>query len=118
MADHNKLGYRGEKLAFKFLQEQGYDIVARNVKGRSGEVDLVAYDGNLLAFIEVKTRTSTRFGYPFEAVSDKKQDQIRRVAEEFIARQGLVNYSYRFDIVSILFDERSQPKIELFKNAF
>ncbi len=117
MAEHLELGRAGEKLAFKFLCQQGYDILARNFKSRAGEIDLIAYDGEILTFVEVKTRVSAKFGQPFEAVDARKQRQIQRAANEFMAEHKLQDRSYRFDILSIRF-EKDQPRFELLKNAF
>src|SRR3984957_20951807 len=76
-----RLGVRGEQLAAEHLERLGYRIVGRNYRTRWGELDLVAHDGRLLAFVEVKTRrASGGAGSPFEAVDRRKQAQVRRIA--------------------------------------
>jgi putative endonuclease len=92
---------------------QGFDILARRYRNRSGELDIVALEREVLVFIEVKTRSSRQFGEPWEFVDWQKQQILRRSAEEFIADHDLGQYAYRFDIVSVLGKEAA-----LFRNAF
>ena len=116
---HLHTGRRGEEAAYFYLREQGYIIIARNYRSpRSrSELDLVGWDGSTLCFIEVKTR-STRTVLPAEtAVDSEKQRDLSRVAREFLRRlKG--DPPFRFDIVSVYFDEGQAPDIELFRNAF
>lgn len=112
-----KLGKEGERLALLYLQTHGYDILARNFRGRSGEIDLIAYEGDCVVFVEVKTRTTTEFGQPSEAVNSAKQRALRRAADEFRVSHDLHERCYRFDIVSILIT-RDGPEITLYRNAF
>ena len=110
-------GSAGELSAYRYLRQHGYKIVARNYRKRFGEVDLIGWDGDTLAFIEVKCRTSHTRGRPQEAVHRGKQRQICRVAREYRSRNRLHDINYRFDIVSI---ERiaGQEQVELLKGAF
>src|SRR5271167_661654 len=80
------LGRRGERAAEKYLRRSGYRIVARNFRAARAEIDLVAMDGDVLVFVEVKTRRSRGAGAPEEAVDERKQKQIRRAAEMFATR--------------------------------
>jgi putative endonuclease len=112
-APHLLRGRQGERIACLYLLKQGFDILTRRYRSRSGELDLIAYEGDTLVFIEVKTRTSAEFGEPWEFVDWQKQQILRRTAEDFIADHDLGQYSYRFDIVSVL---DKQPT--LFRNAF
>ena len=112
-APHLLRGRKGERIACRFLLKQGFDILARRYRSRSGELDIIAYEGDTLVFIEVKTRSSTAFGEPWEFVDWQKQQILRRTAEDFIADHDLGQYAYRFDIVSVLGN-----KAELFRNAF
>ena len=110
-------GSTGELRAYRYLRQHGYKIVARNYRKRFGEVDLIGWDGETLAFIEVKSRTSQARGRPEEAVHRAKQRQICRVAREYRSRNHLHDINYRFDIVSI--DGTSgQERLELLKGAF
>jgi len=114
---NRKKGSSGELSAYHYLRQQGYKIVARNYRKRFGEVDLIGWDGDTLAFIEVKSRTSQVRGRPEEAVHRTKQKQICRVAREYRSRNRLHDISYRFDIVSIE-GMAGQEHVEVFKGAF
>jgi putative endonuclease len=117
-ARHLMQGRLGERLACLFLMREGFDILARRHRGSGGEIDLIAMEGDILAFIEVKTRGSREFGDPWEYVDWEKQQRVRRTAEEFIAEHNLSQYSYRFDIVSVVSPSTSRQEISLFRNAF
>ncbi len=131
IAPHLEVGYRGELLARLFLESEGYKIVAsnftlpvgRNLRGAivNGEIDIVAYDGDTLCFIEVKTRTSDDFAAPSANVDNRKQRQITRTAKAYRRMFGLLNHEYRYDVVGVVLGEIVQgknpsPKIELLKN--
>jgi putative endonuclease len=116
---HLRTGQRGEEEAYFHLRRRGYVIVARNYRSpRSrSELDLVGWDGDTLCFVEVKTRT-TRDVKPAEAAVDaEKQRGLAEVAREFLRKTG-GNPPFRFDIVSVYFDDGRKPQVELFKNAF
>jgi putative endonuclease len=137
--DHLKTGKRGEEAAYFRLRAVGYVVVARNWRSRrrKGEIDLIAWDGDVLCFIEVKTR-STRDVKPAEAAVDRaKQNELRAMAREYVWRStrrsesirmtglGKLRNSasqfmkFRFDIVSVYYDGNSVPtEIALFQNAF
>ena len=111
-------GRRGEDLAHRFLRRQGYTVVARNYRPRhgAGEIDIVAWEGEYLAFVEVKSRAREEFGAPERAVDRAKQAHLVRAACEY-ARRASVDWGHmRFDIVSILLTR--PPRIELFRDAF
>ena len=110
-------GSAGEFTAYRYLRQQGYKIVARNYRKRLGEVDLIGWDGDTLAFIEVKSRTNHARGRPEEAVHRGKQRQICRVAREYRSRNRLHEVNYRFDIVTIE-GNAGQEQVELLKGAF
>jgi putative endonuclease len=110
-------GSAGELKAYRYLRQHGYKIVARNYRKRFGEVDLIGWDGDTLAFIEVKSRTSHERGRPEEAVHRGKQRQICRVAREYRSRNRLHEVNYRFDIVTIE-GIGAQEQVELLKGAF
>ena len=104
---------KGERIACRFLLKQGFDVLARRYRSRSGELDIIAFEKETLVFVEVKSRSSRKFGEPWEFVDWQKQQIVRRTAEDFIADHDLGQYAYRFDIVSVLGDE-----VSLFRNAF
>lgn len=111
-------GRRGEDLAHRFLRGQGLTVVARNFRQRagSGELDMVAWDGDTLVFVEVKARTSTDFGRPERAVGSDKERDLRRAAGEYLRRSGTPAEQARFDLVSVILSE--PPAIEWIKDAF
>jgi putative endonuclease len=117
-ADHLKTGRLGERLACRFLLAEGYDILVRRAGCRSGEIDLVAFEGDTLVFVEVKTRQSRAYGDPWEFVDWEKQQRLQRAAEEFIARHDLGKYSYRFDIVAVIAPDAKSREIMVYRNAF
>jgi putative endonuclease len=91
----------GETLAAGYLTRRGWQIVDRNVRFREGEIDIIAARGGILAFIEVKTRRSTAFGSPAEAVTPRKQRKIRALASRYLAEQHPRARAIRFDVVDI-----------------
>lgn len=109
-----EIGSRYEDMAAAFLEQQGFRILERNFRDRKGEIDLVARDGNILVFVEVKYRKDIQKGYPEEAVGYSKQQRIRHTAEYYLYRHHLgEDTACRFDVVSILGTE-----IRLIKDAF
>lgn len=119
-AAHLKTGARGETLAYWYLRQAGYTIVARNRRARSGagELDLVGWDGPVLAFVEVKTRTSAEAGPPEAAVSRSKQKRIAKAAHEYLRRLPAKPVNYRFDIASVFWDPEAGFQVRLIKDAF
>ena len=113
IAQHLLLGRKGERAACRWLLRTGFDIIARGWRGRQGELDIVAYEDDMLVFLEVKTRASAKYGKPWEFVDPRKQLILQRTAEEFIAEYDLGQYAYRFDIVSV-----TGREVELYRNAF
>ena len=95
-------GIAGEDDARAFLTNAGYEIIESNYRGRFGEIDIIARDGEYTAFIEVKRRTGTRFGLPREAVTASKQKKIILTATEYAAKRGLLDSPLRFDVVEVL----------------
>lgn len=116
-----KLGNRGEKIAAKFLRKQGYRIIEKNYHSRLGEIDIVAKEDESIVFVEVKTRCSTDFGLPEEALSYDKRRRLSKLALGYLAHWRIKDTDCRFDVVSILMDNKKVRKvkhIKLIKNAF
>ncbi|MGI6638508.1 MAG: YraN family protein [Desulfobulbus sp.] len=112
-------GRIGEEAAVCYLQKQGYQILVRNFRKAFAEVDIIARQGETLVFIEVKARTSLRFGVPAEAVHADKQRRLSKIALNYMMQEGLGNCSARFDVVSVLLNHNGVvERIELFENAF
>lgn len=112
------LGERGERAACEFLKEQGYEILEKNYTCKLGEIDVIARRQGRLAFIEIKTRTSTQFGLPQEAVDLRKQEKIVKVAQWYIKEKNLGRTPVSFDVVAILWEEGKAPGIRLIPDAF
>ena len=113
------LGDSGERVAALYLQERGMEILARNVRTRHGEIDLIAQEGSELAFVEVKTRRGTQFGAPEEAVTPKKQLKLVQLAEAFISLEpGFADRDWRIDVVAIELDRTGKViRIDHIKHA-
>jgi len=119
------LGDLGERLAAEHLEKNAYRLVVANFKvpvGRNtnealvtGEIDLIAFDGDTLCFIEVKTRTSDEFAGPLSAVDLRKQRQITRTARIYRRIFGIRDVKYRYDVVTIVIKRGRLPEIELVK---
>jgi len=110
----------GEELACKYLLQNGYKILERNFRIRGGEIDVIALDGETLAYIEVKTRTSYQFGRPEESITLRKLKFLERAAKFYrIKRKNLIKLPdlERIDFVGVDMSD-SKPQIKLIKNAF
>lgn len=111
------LGNSGESRAASFLIDNGYKILAKNYRTKSGEIDIVASDKDTICFVEVKTRSTDRFGFPQEAILNSKKRRIAKTALLFLKEKKLLDKKARFDVVAIIF-QRGLPKIDLIRNAF
>jgi putative endonuclease len=117
---HLKVGAQGETLAYWHLRRSGYAIVARNRRphARSGELDMVGWDGQVLAFIEVKTRSGEQAGRPETALSHEQQRRIVSSAWEYMRRLKRQPAAYRFDIASVLWEPARGYQVRVIKDAF
>jgi len=97
-----KLGCWGEDLAEKYLREEGYNIVDRNFRCRSGEIDIIAMDGTELVFVEVKTRRNLNFGLPCESVTALKIKRLKRAAAYYASSHPVKHSGVRLDVIEIL----------------
>jgi putative endonuclease len=116
---HQRTGSRGEEAAYFHLRKLGYVVVARNFRTPRcpGEIDLIAWDHDVLCFVEVKTRTSHDVKTAESAIDRHKRREIAQVAREYLRRLP-PQCQWRFDIVSVYYDGRSsRPQIEVFTNA-
>jgi putative endonuclease len=112
MKPKDVLGKHGEQLAAEFLGRAGLDIVDRNWRCQSGEIDIVAVDGNALVICEVKTRSGTGFGTPLEAITWQKARRLRRLAAQWVRDHGVVCEQIRIDVIGILQTRRGEFTIE------
>lgn len=117
-----RTGIRGETYAYWYLRRHGYIMVARNYRApeTKGEIDMVGYDGPVLAFVEVKTRSGTeeRPGLPEEAVTPEKRKHVERMARRFLSERRATGGAWRFDVVAIEARPRQSPLVRLHKGAF
>lgn len=111
------LGKQGEALAAGYLADRGFTILARNHRTPIGELDLIARDRRYLLFVEVKTRKGTAFGLPAEAVGARKQRQILRAAQWYLASGKHPELQPRFDVIAVIVDS-GVPAITHIPNAF
>lgn len=122
----SSLGDLGESYAAAYLDQIGYRLVAanftvpvgRNLRGAiiNAEIDLIAYDGDTLCFIEVKTRASDWFAPPQVNVDKRKRRQITRAARVYRQMLGIKNAPHRFDVVTVVLNNDSTPQIDLLRN--
>jgi putative endonuclease len=116
MAKHNELGKKGEQLAVDFLLLKGYDIIERNYRFDKAEVDIIAQQKDVLAIIEVKTRSTADFGNPQDFVKPKQIQRLVKAVDEYVTVNDL-EVEVRFDIIAII-KEGTQFNIEHLENAF
>lgn len=117
MSTHIETGRSGEAEACRFIQEIGYRILEVNWRYKHLEVDIIAMDQDVLVFIEVKTRRSSRYGQPYEAVNYRKQQQLDRAANLYISYRKYRG-EIRFDIISVLYHSANKMEMEHIKDAF
>lgn len=113
-----RLGQCGEKTVVRYLEKNGYTILTKNYRCKIGEIDIIARDGADLVFIEVKTRSGLGYGSPAAAVTLRKQRQITRAAQWYLAEQQLFDVPARFDVISVLYGETNRQQIDHINNAF
>ena len=116
----DQLGEDGEKLASQFLRAGGYKIIATNVRFSIGEIDIVAQLEKTIVFIEVKTRRSAQYCHPLEVVDKKKRRKIKQMAKQYYCNKKYASKGFimRFDIITLIWSEGEQPKIEHFVDTF
>ena len=112
------IGKIGEELTEEYLINRGYRIIERNYKNKIGEIDIVAFCEDILVFIEVKTRTSLNFGYPYEAVNRKKKEKIVKTSLLYLSINFSNNIQCRYDIVEVYINREKAYKINHYENAF
>ena len=116
MAQHNELGKKGEQLAVDFLLQNGYEIVERNYRFQKTEVDIIAKKNDILAVVEVKTRSTKDFGNPQDFVKPKQIQRLVKAVDEYVTTHKL-DIEVRFDIIAII-KIGKQFEIEHLENAF
>ncbi len=118
MSDHRqRVGRIGEKIANRYLRDEGYEILGTNFRTRYGELDIVARSEGIIVFVEVRTRTSERLGTSVDSVTLSKQQQVRRMASIYLSQYCLADSPVRFDVIAI-FLQSTQAKLQHIKHAF
>jgi putative endonuclease len=118
MAEKDVLGAWGEELAAVALEADGYRIIDRNWRCPQGEIDIVAMDGADTVFVEVKTRSSTAFGHPLEAITMIKLSRLQRLAMAWCVAHPAVHARIRIDVVAVIAPRTGEPVIEHLKRVF
>jgi len=116
MAEHNELGKLGEELAVKFLRKEGYEILETNWTFQKAEIDIIAQKENILAVVEVKTRSSLEFGLPQDFVKPMKIQLLVKAINEYVVSKDL-DFEVRFDIIAVHKEDKSFA-IDHLKDAF
>ena len=131
MATRKTIGLRGEQEAIRYLRKRGYKIIAHRERILRGDIDIIALDQRTVVFVEVRSKTSTESGHPAETIDTRKKQRICTLANAYIKQHRLEVYSFRLDVVTVLFSNSVQvqnrwffwhsggsPTIEHFQNAF
>jgi putative endonuclease len=116
-AKHHNSGRRGEDLAHRFLRRSGFVVVARNYRLAAGdaEADLIAWEGETLAIVEVKSRGSEEYGSPERAIGEEKRRHLLRVAREYSRKCGVSWERVRLDVVAVILSD--PPRVTLYRGA-
>jgi len=112
------LGQRGEGIAAKALKRSGYTILDRNVQLGRYEVDIIAQEGDTIAFVEVKTRRDDQYALPEDNITHKKQQHLIRAAQRYIAQDADPSRYYRFDVAAVLMPLKGKPTVTIHRDAF
>jgi putative endonuclease len=119
-APHLITGRRGEQAAFFYLRRQGFIVTARGWRSGQarGDLDLVAWEGNVICFVEVKTRTTRAVATAEASVDEDKRRVLRRLARHYLRQLPKQDVPVRFDILSIYFEKEKAAEFEMFRGAF
>lgn len=118
--EHLSTGQRGERAAFFWLRRRGYVVVARGWRSARapGDLDLIAWQGETLCFLEVKTRTTRAVAPAHFAVDDRKRRVLRRLARHYLRQLPARPQATRFDILSVYFENEREPEFDHMPQAF
>jgi putative endonuclease len=114
---HRLTGNEGEHLAMEHLRKMGFEIIETNYRHGHGEIDIIARDGQVLVFCEVKARRNDAYGAPEYALTPRKQQQIRKIARAYLYEHEITNQECRFDVVAIRMKGR-ESDVNYIGNAF
>jgi len=116
--NHKDLGAFGERQAALHLERGGYEIVARGYKNTCAEIDIIARKRNVLIFVEVKTRTSVKYGMPCEAVGADKQRRLLRAGALYLSLHCPAEQACRFDVIEVFVKDGVVERVRQIENAF
>ncbi len=116
--DRRPTGQRGEDAAARFLRRQGYRILDRNVRLGRNEIDIIAQEGDTIAFVEVRSRTAADAIAPEDTVGPVKQQRLRTAANIWLGQHQEAAMHYRFDVVGVILPDRGKAEITLYRDAF
>ena len=121
-ADSSRIGQWGEGIAAEYLESKGYAILTRNFHSPQGEIDIVAFNEDprfpCLVFVEVKTRTSSRFGYPEDAFSRKKWEHMQTAIQYYLETHPRVELDWSVDVIAVLgHPDQEKPQIQHYENV-
>ncbi len=111
------IGAKGEAIAVKYLKKHKFKVLETNYYCRYGEVDIIARDGDVIAFVEVKSRSPKTLVNPLYSVNRRKQAQICKAAQDYIIKKNITDTMFRFDVITVIYNE-VRPEVQLIKNAF
>jgi len=107
-ARRQRIGQWGEAQAARFLESKGYEVAARNVRTAYGEIDLIVRDAHGLVFVEVKTRTNLKYGYPEQGITRRKMEHMVAAAQAYMAEHpDLAGQAFRIDVIALITGERA-----------
>ena len=118
MARKDEVGRRGEDCAADYLVSSGYTVLERNWRCSQGEIDLIVARGADIAFVEVKTRSGTGYGHPFEAITVAKLARLRRLAGAWCEQSGLRARQIRIDVIAVIVRPGRLPELEHLEGVF
>jgi putative endonuclease len=113
-----EIGSYGERVAAAFVRRHGYRVLTRNFKTERGEIDLVCRHGNLLVFVEVRSRADERFGRPAESLDTRKEEALHAAAQDYLHLLKRDDFAYRFDAVEVRLKAGQVPVCTLLPNIF
>ena len=116
--DRLALGRQGEDITRAYLERQGYRILARNYRCRLGEIDLIAQRDSVIAFVEVRTRSTSTFGPPELSIDGRKQRHLTRTALDYLSRHDCGSCAFRFDVAAVEVDDHNLARLRYIENAF
>jgi putative endonuclease len=116
--DRGAFGKQGEDLACDALRRRGYAILDRRFRTRCGELDIVARDGNVMVFVEVKARSGGNFGAPLESITSQKRQRLSRMAASYLFLKHVSDVPCRFDVVAVTGKVPGPFQVEVLQNAF